>query len=65
MHMSAAIGNPDSVQSLCVAGARYRHLLDSARKFDPIRTAVVHPCTALAKLLVRRQRINQEAVKAL
>jgi len=48
MHMSAAIGNPDSVQSIPVAGTRYRHLLDSARKLDPIRTAIVHPCTAVS-----------------
>ncbi|MGO9935921.1 MAG: bifunctional enoyl-CoA hydratase/phosphate acetyltransferase [Steroidobacteraceae bacterium] len=29
-------------------GARYRHLLDAARQFAPIRTAVVHPCDVVS-----------------
>jgi phosphate acetyltransferase len=31
-----------------VAGARYRQLMEAARKFDPIRTAIVHPCDAVS-----------------
>jgi phosphate acetyltransferase len=33
---------------LFAAGARYRQLLDAARRFDPIRTAIVHPCDAVS-----------------
>ncbi len=33
---------------LFAAGARYRQLLDAARRFDPVRTAVVHPCDAVS-----------------
>jgi phosphate acetyltransferase len=29
---------------LYTAGARYRTLLDAASRFDPVRTAIVHPC---------------------
>ncbi len=29
-------------------GARYRRLFDAASRFDPVRTAVVHPCDALS-----------------
>jgi phosphotransacetylase len=32
----------------CPAGSRYRQLLDAARKSDPIRTAIVHPCDVLS-----------------
>ena len=31
-----------------VAGARYRQLVDAARRFEPIRTAIVHPCDAVS-----------------
>lgn len=31
-----------------VPGARYRQLVEAACKFDPIRTAVVHPCDAIS-----------------
>jgi phosphotransacetylase len=34
--------------ALPVAGAHYRQLLDAARRFDPIRTAVVHPCDVVS-----------------
>ena len=33
---------------LYAAGARYRQLLDAARKFDAIRTAIVHPCDVVS-----------------
>jgi len=32
------------------AGSRYRQLLDAARQFSPIRTAIVHPCDAVSLL---------------
>ncbi|HME40327.1 MAG TPA: bifunctional enoyl-CoA hydratase/phosphate acetyltransferase [Steroidobacteraceae bacterium] len=32
--------------ALFPTGTRYRQLLDAARQFSPIRTAVVHPCDA-------------------
>lgn len=32
------------------AGSRYQQLLDAARHFDPIRTAIVHPCDAVSLL---------------
>lgn len=34
--------------ALPVAGGHYRRLLDAARQFDPIRTAVVHPCDVVS-----------------
>jgi len=34
--------------ALFTAGTRYRQLVDAARKFDPIRTAIVHPCDAVS-----------------
>ena len=33
---------------LFAAGTRYRRLVDAARKFAPIRTAIVHPCDAVS-----------------
>jgi phosphotransacetylase len=33
---------------LFAVGARYRQLLDAARRFDPVRTAIVHPCDAVS-----------------
>lgn len=33
---------------LFAAGTRYWQLLDAARRFDPIRTAIVHPCDAVS-----------------
>jgi phosphate acetyltransferase len=32
------------------AGSRYRQLLDAARQYGPIRTAIVHPCDAVSLL---------------
>ena len=32
------------------SGSRYRQLLDAARQFSPIRTAIVHPCDAVSLL---------------
>ncbi len=32
------------------AGSRYRQLLDAARQYGPIRTAIVHPCDAVSIL---------------
>ena len=32
------------------AGSRYQQLLDAARHFDPVRTAIVHPCDAVSLL---------------
>ena len=48
MLMSAAITDAASLGSAHVAGSRYLHLLDVARKLAPIRTAVVHPCDAVS-----------------
>lgn len=45
---SGEIRRPALVRSGPVGGARYRHLLEAARKFPPIRTAVVHPCDAVS-----------------
>jgi phosphotransacetylase/acyl dehydratase len=33
--------------ALFAVGARYRQLVDAARSFAPIRTAIVHPCDAV------------------
>jgi phosphate acetyltransferase len=33
---------------LFASGTRYRQLLDAARQFAPIRTAIVHPCDAMS-----------------
>jgi phosphate acetyltransferase len=48
MQAGIAMVDQDSAPSKPVPGVRYRRLLDAARKFDPIRTAVVHPCTAIS-----------------
>jgi phosphate acetyltransferase len=42
--------DPGFVAPISVPGARYRHLLEAARKYAPIRTAVVHPCDAVSLL---------------
>jgi phosphate acetyltransferase len=34
--------------ALPAAGTHFRRLLDAARQFDPIRTAVVHPCDTVS-----------------
>jgi phosphate acetyltransferase len=38
----------EAAPAIFTAGARYRQLLDAARRFDPIRTAIVHPCDAVS-----------------
>jgi phosphate acetyltransferase len=37
-------------------GSRYRQLLDAARQFSPIRTAIVHPCDAVSLLSAMEAR---------
>jgi phosphate acetyltransferase len=44
MQVPGATADPDPIPSISRAGVRYRQLLDAARKFAPIRTAIVHPC---------------------
>lgn len=45
---SGEIHRPALVRSAPIGGARYRHLLEAARRFPPIRTAVVHPCDVVS-----------------
>lgn len=48
MQTDTTTADPNSSPSTPLAGVRYRRLLDAARKFAPIRTAVVHPCDVVS-----------------
>lgn len=48
MQTSRAPAIAGSIPPTTPASSRYRQLLDAARKFDPIRTAIVHPCDAVS-----------------
>jgi phosphate acetyltransferase len=45
--MTSTIPTPETTTP-SGAGGRYRQLLDAARQYGPIRTAIVHPCDAVS-----------------
>jgi phosphate acetyltransferase len=48
LHFRGAAAAGDTVTARIRIRARYRQLLDAARRFDPVRTAIVHPCDAVS-----------------